>query len=95
MSGLLADPIQTNIIRIVLTVRRITTEILGVKGSQDSCRFLQFEVVTFEFLVKVGHVIQFCCFNSQGLISKSPHCLSYNSENVSCDDFVLYQLIIP
>ena len=33
MSGLLADPIQTNIIRIVLTVRRITTEILGVKGS--------------------------------------------------------------
>ena len=34
-------------------------------------------------------------FNSQDLISNSPYCLPYNSYNVSSENLVLDQLIIP
>ena len=34
-------------------------------------------------------------FNSQDLISNSPHCLLYNSDDVSLENLELDQLILP
>ena len=34
-------------------------------------------------------------FNSQDLISNSPYCLPYSSYEVSLEDLVLDQLVIP